>query len=125
MFDTKCLSDCCMVLSAMGGTFMLYLTVLFLADPERLKVVKHVNEEEDRHNYATACFSGFFATIIYFGIAGLLYYRNYGTKEKTEALLQAVQDYFKVQDKAQTYEQNQVMFNKSMEMDDVRKSDRL
>ena len=101
---------------------MAYLTVLFLADPERLHVVKHINEAEDSHNYAVACFSGFIATVIYFGIAGFLYYKNYGTKEKTEALAQAISDYFKVEDKNLSYEQNQNLFERSEEMTEIKKS---
>jgi 6-phosphogluconate dehydrogenase len=114
-----------MVLSALGAIFMLYLTVLFVADPERLHVVHHVSEAEDDENYITAVLSGFTATLIYAAIAGGLYYRSYGTKEKTEELMQSIKDYFKPHDRNQTYEQTQNLFEKSEEMNELRRSQRL
>lgn len=125
MADLRCLSDCCMVLSGLGGVFMLYLTVLLIADPDRLHLLKHVSEDEDDDNYITACVSGFTATIIYFAIAGALYYKNYGTKEKTEELVQNIKDYFKAEDKNLTYEQTHNLFEKSEELVELRKSQKL
>ena len=107
--------DCCMGLSILGSVFMLYLTILFMADPERVHIIHHHNEKEDEKNQITAVLSGFVAMLIYMAIAIGLWYKNYGNKEKTQELLENIKSFFTAENRNENYEENHNLFEKNAE----------
>ena len=122
MLSRRFCEDCCMVLSMLGFIFILYLTILIMADPGRLHIVKHINAEEDKENYSTASVSGVIATLIYLAIGALLYYKNYGSQEKTAELFQNIREFFSVKEKNPNYEQQTHMFEQESEMGELKGS---
>ena len=97
-------ADLCIVISALGFLFMLYLTILCVFDPDRLHITKHISQEEDHEHYNTAWLSAFTAAIIYLAIGAGLFYKRYGSREELSQLLERLNSFTEHSDQETDYE---------------------
>ena len=77
---------CCLIFSAVGFIFFLYLTLLCLLDPERLHIVTHHDEKKDAERYYKAWTSSAISGILYLLIACVLLAIKYSKKEDAKKL---------------------------------------
>ena len=127
----KVFQDGCMGFGALGSIFFLYILVLCLADPERLHIVHPVFDvnsqdyerkvNENHEHYVHAVWNAFMTFILYIGLTVVLWYKNYGDKERTKQMFHDFAAFFQPNKKQENYEQNQDLFEKAEEMVEVRK----